>query len=261
MLKLNQKEVAFLFLIDFNETEGTKIMSDISVQIGQRIHTFRKIRKLTLSELSKIVYKSKSTLSKYETGEIVIDIETLYDIAKALQVQLEQLLYIPPEQNIVALASNECPAFFRGLSRFYSYLFDGRSNRLIRCVFDILGATEGHQYKIMMYMNFKEYNNYQNCENTYCGFIEHYDAMTNISLTNQNTPMEKASAQILASYLDSETKWGLFTGFSSRPMMPIAMKMLFAKKCLKENEELLTQLKVSKEDIRLLKLYNMLSAT
>ena len=69
--------------------------------------------------------------------------------------------------------------------------------------------------------------------------------------------MEKASAQILAPYLDSETKWGLFKGFSSRPMMPVATKMLFSKKLLKEDETLTEQLKITKEDIRLFKLYNM----
>lgn len=108
-------------------------------------------------------------------------------------------------------------------------------------------------------MNFSSYDHYQNCENTYWGYIEHYDAVTNIVLTNQDTPMEKASVQILASYLDSDTKWGLWNGFSSRPMMPIAMKMLFSKTPLKEDLSLIRQLKVSKEDIRLLKLYNMLS--
>lgn len=113
----------------------------------------------------------------------------------------------------------------------------------------------------MMYMNFKDFKNYQNCENTYWGYIEHYDAMTYISLTNQDTPMEKASVQILASYLDSDTKWGLFNGFSSRPMMPIAIKMLFSKNRLKEDADLVRLLKVSKDDIRLLKLYNMLSVT
>lgn len=91
--------------------------------------------------------------------------------------------------------------------------------------------------------------------------MEHYDAMTQISLVNQDTPMEKASVQILASYLDSDTKWGLFNGFSSRPMMPIASKMLLSKTKLKEDKELLKRLKISKEDIRLMKLYNMMAVT
>lgn len=85
--------------------------------------------------------------------------------------------------------------------------------------------------------------------------------MTHITLTNQDTPMEKASVQVLASYLDSDTKWGLFNGFSSRPMMPIAIKMLLSKTRLKEDEDRIRLLKVSREDVRLLKLYNMLSVT
>ena len=108
-----------------------------------------------------------------------------------------------------------------------------------------------------MYMNYKDFENYKLCENTYWGYIEHFDALTNIQLTNQDSPVEKASAQILASYLDTDTKRGLFNGFSSRPMMPIATKMLFSKTKLPEDEALLQGLKVSREDIRLLKLYNM----
>ena len=73
--------------------------------------------------------------------------------------------------------------------------------------------------------------------------------------------MEQASVQVLASYLDSQTKWGLFTGFSSRPMMPIATKILLSKQVIKEDEEFLKSLKISREDVRILKLYNMLSIT
>ena len=235
-------------------------MSEISAQIGSQIRTLRKKRKMTLDDLSGIIHKSRSTISKYEKGEIAIDIETLYEIADAIQVHVEQLLYCPPRRAVIS-SQNNCPAFFNGVSQFYSYLYDGRSNHIIRCLFDVLSEAENDQYKIMMYMNFKDFKNYQQCENTYWGYIEHYDALTYISLTNQDTPMEKASVQILASYLDSDTKWGLFNGFSSRPMMPIAIKMLFSKCRLKEDADLVRLLKVSKDDVRLLKLYNMLSVT
>lgn len=235
-------------------------MSETLIEIGKHIRNFRKMRHMTLEDMSKIICKSKATISKYEKGEIAIDIETLYELADALNVHVEQLLYCPPGRvHISASASH--PAFFNGVSYFFSYLFDGRNRQLIRCRFDVLSKTETNQYKVMMYMNFKDYDKYQFCENTYWGYIEHYDAITNIALTNQDTPMEKASVQILASYLDSDTKWGLWNGFSSRPMMPIATKMLFSKEILKEDYDLAKKLKISKEDIRLLKLYNMLSVT
>lgn len=231
-------------------------MSQISTEIGKQIRTFRKKRKMTLEALAAVICKSKSTVSKYENGEIPVDIETLYEIASALQIHVEQLLYCPPRHANLPDSKNS-PAFFAGCSQFYAYVYDGRNKQLIRCVFDVLSETDTSSYKIMMYMNFKDFENYKLCENTYWGYIEHFDALTNIQLTNQDSPVEKASAQILASYLDTDTKWGLFNGFSSRPIMPIATKMLFSKTKLPEDEALLQGLKVSREDIRLLKLYNM----
>lgn len=239
------------------QPEDTK-MANISIEIGKQIRAFRKRRNITLDDLSRIICKSKSTISKYEKGEIPLDIQTLYDIAEALQVHVEQLLYVLPGRTAMA-SRNNSPAFFAGCSQFYSYLFDGRNNQLIRCVFDVLAETSDSSYKIMMYMNFKDYSQYHTCENTYWGYIEHYDALTQIQLTNQDSPIEKASVQILASYLDADTKWGLFNGFSTRPMMPIAIKMLFSRTRLTEDAALIQKLKVSREDIRLLKLYNMLS--
>lgn len=235
-------------------------MLKISFEIGKNIRKFRKMRNLTIEELAQIIKKSKATVSKYEKGEIVLDIVTLYIIADTLKINVEQLLYHNPRHVLIS-STGKKPAFFEGISQFYSYLFDGRSNQIIRCVFDVLTEIENSKFKIIMYMNFKDYENYQICENTYTGYIEHYDALTNIFMKNQDTPMEQVTASILASFLDSDTKWGLFFGISSRPMMPISVKMLFSKKKLKENDELIKQLKVSKEDIRLLKIYNMLSAT
>ena len=233
-------------------------MSHISTEIGARIRLFRKKNKMTLSDLSKIISKNIATISKYEKGEIIIDIETLYEIAKALSVTPEQLLYYEPTYSPKAIATG-IPRFFCSVSRFYSYIYDGRNSSITPCVFDIVSAEEDGSYKVMMYMNFKSYENYQQCENTYHGYIRHFDALTYISLINRDTPMEEASIQILASYLDSDTKFGLFNGFSSRPMMPIAIKMLFSKNILEHNLELIKTLKVSKNDIQMLKLYNMFS--
>ena len=233
-------------------------MSQISIEIGAQIRLIRKKNKMTLSDLSKLINKNIATISKYEKGEIVIDIETLYEIAKALHVIPEQLLYYEPSYT-QKTEINGIPRFFCSVSRFYSYAYDGRNNSITPCVFNILSKELDGSYKVMMCMNFKSYENYKQCENTYNGYIRHFDAMTYISLVNRDTPMEEASIQILASYLDADTKFGLFNGFSSRPMMPIAIKMLFSKNILEHNAELMEKLKVSKNDIQMLKLYNMFS--
>ena len=66
-------------------------MSERSIETGKKIRYFRTGKNMTLEELAAAVCKSKATLSKYEKGEIVIDIETLYEIADALEIHIDQL--------------------------------------------------------------------------------------------------------------------------------------------------------------------------
>ena len=233
-------------------------MSTISIEIGNKIRQFRQSRKMTLEELANVIHKSRATLSKYERGEISIDIDTLYELADALHVRTEQLLYTPvSEKN--SLQREIVPAFFQDVDRFYCYYFDGRNGKIVRSAFDVFSRIDVNQYKIAMYMNFKDLAHYQQAENTYWGYMEHFDALTLIELTNQNNPMEKASLQILASFLDADSKWGLWNGVSSRPLMPVATKMLFTKKLLTEDAALVRELKISKDDIHRMKYYNMFS--
>ncbi len=233
---------------------------EISLGIGQRIRYYRKSRNMTLEELASAVNKSKATLSKYEKGQIVLDIETLYDIADVLRVHVDQLLVSSkPEAEIVYEEVN--PSFFRGLNRFYAYYYDGRIRKINRSVCDILSRTETNQFKLIMYMNCSDLEQYQQCENTYIGYIRHFDALSIIEVVHQTNPMEHGSIQILATFMDSEVKWGLWNGISSRPLMPVALKMLFSKKPLKEDERLIKQLKISKDDIRTMKLYNFFAVT
>ena len=55
-------------------------------RVGERIRIFRKQKKMTLEMLAEKMNKSRATICKYENGNIVMDIETLYDFAEAFQV-------------------------------------------------------------------------------------------------------------------------------------------------------------------------------
>ena len=78
-------------------------MKQVNQHIGNRIRNFRKMKKLTIQQLADMIHKSRATVSKYETGEITLDIETLYDISSALDVDLNQLTdYRPPKEETPA---------------------------------------------------------------------------------------------------------------------------------------------------------------
>lgn len=234
--------------------------SSISREVGKKIRSIRKYKGISVEELGKMIYKSKATISKYETGDITLDIDTLYAIALALNVQVEQLLYSEPIKPS-PLMENMPNTFFKNSNRFYSYFYDGRINKLIRCVIDIFPQTHDAGYKTMLYMNVRDFDQYWQCENSYSGYTEHYDTLTTLILTNQATPLEKLTINILASFLESEQKWALMSGVSFRPFMPIALKMLFSRCPLTENEELIKELKISRDDIRRMKMYNMFAIT
>lgn len=230
-----------------------------SKYIGNRIKGFRKKNNLTLSQLGDLINKSESTISKYESGDIVIDLETLYDISDGLKVPIDQLIYVSNPQKDIS--DEYIPTFFNDIDIVYSYYYDGRSNELIRCLIEITNYSVNNKKKVFFYMNFKDYNIYQNCENKYEGYIEHFHALSNIELINLDTNIERANIKILASFLDTDLKWGLYNGFSFRPMMPVSCKMLFSRNKIEENSEFINSLKISKDDIKSLKHYNMFSIT
>ncbi len=217
------------------------------------------MRNLTLSELGTLINKTESTISKYESGNIIIDLETLYDISDALKVPIDQLIYIPNNQ--MGINEEYIPTFFQDIDIIYSYYYDGRSDELIRCIMEISNYSKNNKKKVYFYMNFKNYDMYHDCENRYEGYIEHYHALTNIELVNLDTGMERSNIKILATFLDTNLRWGLYNGFSFRPMMPVSLKMLFSRNRIDESVEFINSLKISKDDIKNLKHYNMFSTT
>lgn len=231
---------------------------DIAQEIGARIRCCRKRKHMTAEELARAIHKSKSCVSKYEKGLISLDILSLYDIAEALDVQVTQLLYFPVKA-ARETASGTIPAFFSGLDRMYLYYYDGRTNRIIRSVADISAAEAAGIFRVQMYMNVEDYRHYPLCENVYDGLLTHYDSLSTLVLQNQHMEMDHYQIGVPSPYMNAPVKWGLAFGISSRPLMPTSTKVLLSKTIQEETAAFEKDLRISKEDIRLLKLYNMLT--
>ena len=107
-------------------------MGKINEHVGKQIRMYRKVQGLTLQQLADMIHKSRASVSKYENGEIALDIETLYDISNALHVNVNQLMDYKSEiekieQEVVVPSGKG--AFFEA-NRLYFYFYDGRYNRL-----------------------------------------------------------------------------------------------------------------------------------
>lgn len=238
--------------IDFEET-----IMELAKEIGLRIRSIRKSRKMSIEDLAGIICKTKSAISKYENGLISVDIVTLYDIAEALNVDIRELL-VSKSMSKEAKSSPGIPAFFRGVSQLFMYYYNGRTNRIVCSIIDIIYSEETNNAEVRMYMNVKDPEHYYPCEDTYYGTLSHYEVLSTMLLQNQNMAMDRYQIGVPTPYINEERKWVLTYGISSRPLMPTSTKHLLSKQPLPITDDLIRELKISKEDIRLLKLYNML---
>lgn len=249
---------------------------DIARQIGNNIKHYRTRKNLSIQELADAVCKSRATMYKYENGQIIMDINVLYDLAEVLEVPVDHLLYQPPmtrdDPGLQAV-----PAFFVDLNRLYAYYYDGRRKKICESIIDLVGATAEEEravlpgleeqkkgsapgekhFDIRMYMDILDEENIQICEHTYTGRITHYGALTNMVFQNYNVRLEQYIISVPSPYIDGEKEWALAFGISSHPLMPTSAKLLLSKSRLAKTRDLAQELAISKEDIRLLKLYNM----
>jgi len=236
------------------------IMDNISIIIGSNIRDFRKQKNLTLKQFAQRINKSISTLGKYETGEITLDVETLYEIAKALDVRVEQLLgFFDDLEQTPSQRAARIPAFFSQIDHFFCYSYDGRKKALLRARYDIIRQAGNTRDQVYGYVNFADYEHYRRCETFYHGHVVYDEAVTSLVLEDPDSPMDNCLLQVAAPFIDSDFKWALCTAVSIHPIMPIAFKMLISKKPLQENQNLFNKLYVSRNDISQLKQYNMLS--
>ena len=102
-------------------------MSNRSEYLGARIRMYRKAKGLSLQDFSAKLFKSVSTVSKYETGDIIVNIDTLYEIAAVLSIPVTELLSFPGDRTAqsvmicpVSTSSLAHPLGFFGTSLIYS---------------------------------------------------------------------------------------------------------------------------------------------
>lgn len=215
---------------------------------------------MTIENLSSIINKSISTVSKYESGIISIDIETLLDIAKALDVDICRLVDYPTKLPVVSVL----PGNPYGTSILYLYQYDGRVKRIVRSLLQFVPDEMKDGINATLYLNIPSFEEYNQCKYIYKGPVYCYDSVIHFILSNPFNSSGRVAISTINPYwldhLNSPTRpfWGVLIGISLHPFGPFASKVLLSKTPREENEELKAQLLLSKEDLRRIKCYNLL---
>lgn len=114
---------------------------DYYVRLGQNIRIFRKMCGLTQNQLALSIHKSLACISKYEKGDIAIDIFTLQKIAARFQLPIGQLLPQDPPPGEKPDWEPQIPPFFRR-SPLYLYWYRSKKQPLAQHVLEIDHATK-----------------------------------------------------------------------------------------------------------------------
>ena len=235
-------------------------MSNINQHIGSRIRSFRKSQGLTLQQLADRIHKSRASLSKYENGEITLDVETLYDIANALGVEMTRLTdYQPPRPAPLPPIQNSAGTspFFQA-QRLYFYFYDGRYNRLKDGVINIHKRDDAAgNYEASLSVSAVTPTG-RSSEIYYSGKVVYSDMLIRFSFVNQYNTLEEDLLYIFNPLELRDFTEGLLCGISSADLMPCAFKCLVTLTPQEPTEEFKQHLLITPKELRRWQKLNML---
>lgn len=234
-------------------------MSRINEHIGGRIRMYRKARELTLQQLADLIHKSRASVSKYENGEITLDVETLSEIADVLMVSPGQLMdFNPPVPKTAKQPLNHsAKSPFYQAKRLYFYFYDGRYKRLKDGIIDIRETKEAGSYEADLSVSAVNPSG-RSSKLYYTGKVIYSDMLIRFSFVNRYNPLEEDLLYIFNPLELRDSTDGLLCGISSADLMPCAFKCLVTLHPQEHTEEFKKRLLITRRELQQWQKLNML---
>ena len=189
-------------------------MYDINnINIGETLRNFRKINRLTLSEVGNKLNRTKATISKYEKNEIIPDAVTLLKLCNALNISLSDLF--PINEHI-----NKFP-FGNKL-----YLYYLKDEEIICSIINVF--IDNYKYKAKL-CNYSYDNNLEYCLD---GVLEYDSPIISISLNNNtisNVPFKSMQIIINTESINSLKCFNCFVIDITSSFSPITRKGIISQ--------------------------------
>ena len=206
------------------------IMDPLNSYTGLKIRNYRKMKGMTLQQLADVIHKSRATVSKYENGEITLDVITLYEISEALDVNLNQLADYHAQKAAEITPSTleydgESPYF--KADRLYAYFYDGRYNRLKEAIINVHKNVVHEDGSCECAMSIRSTTSTgRSSEVYYTGNVLYSDMLIRFNFLNQYNKLEQDLLYIFNPLELRDFTEGLLCGISSADLKPCAFKCL-----------------------------------
>ncbi len=221
----------------------------INERVGNNIRKYRIAHHYTLKDLSALIHKSCSTLSKYEKGILPVSVETLEEFGEIFHVPASHLLAEPSESR--PDSSRRCI-----LKKYYMYNYDGRRKRIMKSIIEEYATEQTDIYSIQLFYDVDHLEHFGKCEVIYSGESTTFGPWQNYCLKNTVHPSEEIWMCTVDPFSQNDQKTGILSGISQLTMRPCTRKILITSQIQKEYL-LMNELLLSKEDIQYIKKYNL----
>lgn len=235
-------------------------MESITSRVGARIREARKAQGITLEQLAQAIHKSRASVSKYENGEITLDVQTLHEIGRALHIPPARLLdggaqeEAPPRP--ISDAAGQSP-FFKA-DRLYFYFYDGRYKRLKTGVIQVHKHDgTGGDYRASLSISAATPAG-RSSEIYYTGKVVYSDMLIRFSFVNQYNTLEEDLLYIFNPLERRDMTEGLLCGISSADLMPCAFRCMVTLTPKEPTEEFTGSLMITKKELHRWQKLNML---
>lgn len=210
--------------------------------VGKRIRACRKAHGLSQKELASRINKTYACISKYERGEISIDIFTLHEIATALGIEPQYLLPSePPREPEPALRAFQLPVFRH--KQLWCYIRTDQHTILSGCL-----EIDINTSKVMLYMDLKDPGNSLSYNYIMPGVIQTDGPNIKIYCTNP-----RVKGDFIAMYFDRiklsvNQNVGICASMTQNYQVRI-MKLYLSPHQIRDKELLASTLSLTKEEL------------
>jgi transcriptional regulator with XRE-family HTH domain len=205
-------------------------------KLGKRIRLYRKSKNLSLDELAALIYKSKASLSKYELGQIPMDVLTLQNIADALGVAPFHLLEYSPT---ISAPTPSISHLFGTSNQLYLYHMSGKT--VHSSVLEIGPTDQSGQIHSTLYYKVNNPESLDQCHCIYHGHVYTHDLVISFFLRNYHNSVENILISAKVPMYNTTAMIGMICGLDSSTLAPTAKKILLFRHPV-ENREMLADL-------------------
>lgn len=226
------------------------MLQDIHKNIGSRIRYFRKARGYTIVTFAQALHCSKSTVSKYERGEISIDIGTLVEIAEVLHIPLNMLIGNETMSPGPLFANTEL-GNGGAVRKLYGYTYCGHKQAYLARHVLLIGENAAY-----LYGEVDSEQNYLDYKYCYSGQLQRSDSFNRLLLVNPVLDNDIVILEYLTPLNHKTIFSGFFCTFSVGQYFPMSCKILLSENCITDEEWLKKELIMTKDDLKDYRFHN-----